>query len=138
MKNQRVLTMKEKLHWYYCMPFGVWKCAGRHYALINRALRPIAAFDPKRGLHIPAGCKLFERSYENWNGPLPGDRPHPFERQDPNIVQWSRTFYATSGDNAPWKDGSAGDASRLKVAVIMCEFINGVMPERFLKREGGK
>lgn len=122
--------LRDGMWWYFCMPHGVWWCRDGTVVLFNRARRPMVAFDPKQGLHVPGSSQLFKRAWQEWDGPTPCDGPDdtPVQHYE---VEHEKRFY--NNFNGPWLGGRAAAETRLRIMLILVDFLEGRMPER-----GGK
>jgi len=124
-------SLRDGLWWYFCMPHGVWFCRDGKVVLFNRARRPLLVHCPKEGLHRPRN-KLFDRSWAEWDGAKREDMPDDFNEPPPYDVEKERRFY--NKFIGPWLGGRRAAETRVKIMLILCDFMEGKMPERGGKR----
>lgn len=123
--------LRDSLWWYLCMPHGIWWCRDGVVVLFNKARRPIVAFDPKLGLNVPASCQLFSRAWKAWDGATPDDFPDDEPELPQYEVEREERFY--NNYTGPWLGGQAAARTRIRIMLILCDFLDGKMPAR-----GGK
>lgn len=115
---------------YFFLPRGAWWVRDGKVVLFNGPMRPLLIHCPKEGVYRP-DSKLFNRSWKKWDGPNREDIPTEFEKVPYDVVH-ERRFYDAS-KSAPWVDAPASAETRIKITLIVCDFMDGKMPER-----GGK
>lgn len=119
------MTRREANWWYYCSPYGVWRCANGRHVLFNRGYQPIIAYDSKHGPHVPASCHLYRRDWEHWDGPN-RDAPRDWEAE---FVDWKRQSWFYNDGNSPWHKGRASAETRVRIMLVLADFLDGKMPE---------